>query len=417
MLTNVSLQKKSFDDYRKFLHHSEEEELQALARHIGKKRIVHISATDTGGGVAELLHSLIPLERSLEIDSSWRVLRGSAAFFSVTKHLHNALQGGGHMFKESSFRTHEKDLYIQVSKDIGLVLQSVQADVLIIHDPQPLLAGCDITDIPRASRIHIDLSKPDKNVLEFLMPFLATYDKVLFSMEEYVPHGLDIEKVIIDPPAIDPLSEKNNFMSKKEAQDILRSYKIDTARPIIAQVSRFDIWKDPLGVVAAYRMAKREMTGLQLLLLGSMSAKDDPEAEEVFRNIKADAASDPDIHLISEHNNRLVNAVQTGVDIILQKSLREGFGLTATEAMWKGTPVIAGNVGGLRLQIKNGENGFLVDTPKQAAERIVDLMESASLCKRMGENGRSTVREKFLLPMHLRRHLDIYHDLLGSSLY
>jgi trehalose synthase len=414
MFRYVKTEQKSFDPYRVFLTRSEEKEIESLADTIKNKRIVHINATDTGGGVAEMLHALVPLEQSMGLHSSWRVIKGNNAFFGVTKRMHNALQGARQSFHASALSEHEKDIYTRVSKDIGLALQNIHADLIVIHDPQPLLAGSFVTDIPRMCRIHIDMSEPDKDVLSFILPALYTYDVVLFSLEEYAPEGLDRQKIMIDVPAIDPLSEKNIGMPIAEAKAMLANYGVKPTAPLMAQVSRFDIWKDPLGVVEAYRLVKKEIPDVQLILLGSVAATDDPEGVEIFTKIKEVTKSDPDIILISEHNNILVNAVQTGSDVVLQKSLREGFGLTATEAMWKGTPVIAGDVGGLRIQIVDGESGYLVQTPAEAAERTVHLLEHPELRKRMGKNAHQTVRENFLLTTHLWNHLELYQKLIRS---
>ena len=408
ILEEVSVKKKNINKYRRVVGAEVIGGLRLLSDPLKGKRVVHINSTANGGGVAEILMSLVPLQRSLGVDSRWFVVNPPAKFFEITKKFHNALQGANIKFSRS-----ELDYYLKINKQFGRALKDIKADLFVIHDPQPLaswhFAG---RSEPAIARIHIDLSTPNKQLLKFLLPYLNEYDKVIFSLNSFVPKGLPVSKVAIIPPAIDPLVPKNEPMNLKAARKVLAGLGIDIERPIVAQVSRFDPWKDPTGVINAYRLAKKKIVGLQLILLGNATAKDDPESAMMIEKVKKHAGEDPDIHLVNIDNNMLVNAVQTGADIVLQKSIREGFGLTATEALWKGKPVIAGNVGGLALQIDNPHNGILVEKSTTAAEAIVKLFNDKSFAAELGREAHKSVLKNYLITRLLRDHHRLYRSLI-----
>ena len=264
---------------------------------------------------------------------------------------------------------------------------------------------------------HVDTTEPNAWVRQTLLPYMHGYQRILFSMPEYHLDGLDSAKVSVFPPAIDPLSIKNMPYPREEAREKLAKLGIDLSRPLVSQVSRFDRWKDPWGVIDAYRLARERMPGLQLALVGAMTANDDADAIEVFNSVRRHAAGDPDIHLFSDPaviSSIEVNAFQSGSDVVVQKSVREGFGLTVAEAMWKGTPVIGGNVGGIRYQIENGVNGFLVNSIEETAERIIQLLKDRQLRDHMGEQARETVRQRFLLTRYLEQYLDLFNSFEPS---
>ena len=380
-------------------------ELKFLAQELKGLRVLHVNSTAAGGGVAEILQSMVPLMKGLGIDTDRIVIDPPPEFFQVTKQIHNLLQGA-----EGSLSPEDLQLYLGSIREVAEHMRrsGLTADVWFIHDPQVLpLArflprGIDQTWI---WTIHIDLTTPNKDALDALMPYTRAYDRLIFSLDSYVPAGLDkSQSVSIAPPAIDPLTVKNTPMDREAALKLVSAMGVDPARPLALQVSRFDLWKDPWGVIDAFRLARREVPGLQLALLGLTQANDDPEAVEVVSNVADHAEQDLDIHLyfdpagLPAGNDDIVNAFQVAADVVLQKSLREGFGLTVTEAMWKGQPVIGGNVGGIRLQIKDGVNGYLVDSPEQAARRMVQLVQDPALRSRLGSAARETVRERFLMP-------------------
>jgi len=415
-LEKVEVLKKSLSEYTDVVGEDIISEIRKLGETLFGKRIVHINATPKGGGVAEILQSLIPLLQDIGFDAEWHVINPPVEFFTVSKKLHNALQGD-----TTSISQEELDFYLEINKSCGDVLDYLDADLFVVHDPQPL-AGLHYSkhNTPAISRIHIDLSTPSPQILDFIMPYLLEYDKTIFSLDSFVPPEFPKDKVVIIPPAIDPLARKNILMDKNDAKNILSSFGIDLERPIISQVSRFDPWKDPKGVIDAYRIAKEKISGLQLILLGISAAKDDPEADKIFREVELYVDDDPDIFLFFSPsdlrdvtNDDMVRAVQTGSDIILQKSTREGFGLTATEALWKGVPLIAGNVSGLALQIENSKSGILVDSPEEAAEAVLKLISDKDFGNRLGKSGHQNVLDNYLITRLLRDHVELYGNLIS----
>lgn len=387
------------EDYEQFVGAETVDRIAAKAEELSHLHVANVNSTYYGGGVAELLGSLTTLLNQVGIKTGWRVIQGSPDFFSVTKKMHNALQGDEINFSDLKQEIYERVIYenaIRNHLDHGRV---------IIHDPQPLpMISHYEKNGPWIWRCHIDLSNPNKEVWNYLKPFVEMYDAVILHMAEY-KQDLNTPQVIF-PPAIDPFSIKNKDLSYDETQERLDHYDIPTDLPLITQISRFDHWKDPQGVIDAFNLASEEIDA-RLVLLGSI-ATDDPEGEEVYHSL-LDNRSDK-IIILSREDTALVNALQKRSMIILQKSLREGFGLTVTEAMWKGTPVIGGNVGGIKTQIQDGENGFLVNSVEEAAQRIVQLAENEGLRNRIGQKGRETVRDNFLMT----RLLENYLDLLGS---
>ena len=395
-----------FDDYRPLLDPKLADELAAVAGELGKLRVLHLNSTATGGGVAEILQSMVPLGNSLGIETERIVINPDAAeFFDVTKKIHNMLQGS-----EGELSPEELGIYFSCIQRVAddMKAKSLTADVWFVHDPQLLPLARLLPKKEGETWIwicHIDLTTPNKSVLDALMPLTQDYDQLIFSQQAYVPKDLgDKVPVLIAPPAIDPLTIKNTPMDMDQAQKIVSAMGIDTSRPLITQVSRFDLWKDPWGVIDAFRIARESTPGLQLALLGLSQATDDPEGSKVYNTVADHAAGDPDIHLYFDPSempvsvDEVVNAVQMASKVLMQKSTREGFGLTVTEGMWKGKPVIGGDAGGIRVQINNGVSGFLVSSPEECAQRLVELLQDEALSARIGVAAKESVRQLFLLP-------------------
>jgi trehalose synthase len=345
--------------------------LRQLAEPLRGMRVVHVNSTREGGGVAEILHRLIPLKKELGLDAAWEVVTGDAPFYQCTKKMHNALQGDREMISEELYAHYER-INAQNHERLAPILS--QADIVVIHDPQPIAL---LQHYPERKgkwiwRCHVDASRPHRPVWRYLQKYVNAYDAAIYSLPAFAQ---PMEKPLyIVPPSIDPLSEKNVPLSNEEINGVRATYDIDPGRPVICQVSRFDRFKDPVGVIEAYRMAKAFAPPLQLVLAGG-GAADDPEGEVVFNEVQAAAADDPDIHLLllPSDAHRTINALQRIADIVLQKSLKEGFGLTVTEALWKGKPVIGGNVGGIRIQVLNPPLAPLLI--QRGAERFIPCHE------------------------------------------
>ena len=386
--------------------------LRQLAKKLKGASIVHVNSTKEGGGVAEILHKLIPLKRALGIDASWEVIEGDDTFYRCTKTFHNALQSVRVSPGESELKAYEETNRAFAEK-FADVLSG--AKVVFIHDPQP---AASLVHLPKRKgkwiwRCHIDASRPYPPVWRYLRGFVKNYDASIFSLPQFsrrLPHPQ-----YIVPPSIDPLSEKNIDLPQDEVIAVRERFGIDPERPLIVQVSRFDRFKDPIGVIEAYRLAKR-FVPLQLALAGG-GASDDPEGGQVLEEVRRAADGDPDIHVLSlpPDAHRTINALQRAADIVLQKSLKEGFGLTVSEAMWKHKPVIGGDVGGIRLQVVNHYTGFLVRTPEGAALRIRYLLTQRHLLNEIGERAHRHVRENFLLTRHLREYLALTYSLLKGK--
>jgi trehalose synthase len=358
--------------------------------------LAHVNSTYYSGGVAELLSSLTLLMNNLGIKTGWRVIQGAPDFFSVTKKMHNALQGGEINLTDLKQRIYQNEIYENA------VRNHLDHDMVFIHDPQPLLMIQHYQKKgPWVWRCHLDLTNPDQELWGYIKPCIEDYDAVILTLEDYKQNLVTPQVFFM--PAIDPFSIKNRRLSEEEIDSRLEYYDIPTDLPLVAQISRFDRWKDPEGVIEAFKIAQKEIDAT-LVLLGNV-ATDDPEGEEVYQSLLD--YREERIIILSREDTALVNALQSRSAIVLQKSLREGFGLTVTEAMWKGTPVIGGNVGGIRYQIEDGRNGFLVSSVEEAAQRIVDALQDAYLLKEMGNRARESVRNKFLMTRLLEQYLDL----------
>jgi len=386
------------------------EQLRQLAERLAGLKVVHVNSTRQGGGVAEILEKLVPLMQELGLETRWEVIEGNDEFFACTKSFHNALQGKALRIPDALLQTYEA-VNARNADRLRSVLEA--ADFVFIHDPQPapLLSHCPARRGKWIWRCHIDLSHPHRPVWKYLRKFVSGYDASVFSLDAFaqpMPHP-----AFIIPPSIDPLSEKNQALTEREVRKVLEEFSIDPGRPMILQVSRFDHFKDPLGVIQAYQLAREFVPSLQLVLAGG-GAADDPEGDTVLQQVREAAGGDPDIHILSSghYTDRTINALQTAADIVLQKSIREGFGLTVTEAMWKGKPVIGGNTGGIRLQLMNHRTGFLVDTPEGAAMRIRYLLFDRPRMEQIGQNAREIVRQNFLNTRHAREYLTLMVALL-----
>lgn len=396
------------NDYREITGEKIISELYKKARPFYGKRIIHINSTYYGGGVAEILNSLVPLMNDVGLDTGWRIIRGSPDFFLITKKFHNALQGDSINLTEI-----KKKIYLQTNEDFATYTH-LNHDCVIIHDPQPLpMIKFYRKRQPWVWRCHIDLSHPNEQLLNFLKGFLLKYDIEIISHENYKADVPMEHKVI--RPGIDPLTPKNMDLSKADMSKYLKKFNVPLDKPLITQISRFDKWKDPVGVIEVFKLVKKKID-CRLVLCGSM-ASDDPEGLEIYDRVKQRAnnlIARGDILLITSENNILVNALQRSSAVIIQKSTREGFGLTVTEALWKEAPVVASNVGGIPLQITDGENGFLLE-PKDIhgfSERIIELMKNPDMAKELGRNGKNTVREKFLITRILQDYLDLFAKVL-----
>jgi trehalose synthase len=411
VLQPVAVGSKTLADYTHIVGRELIAEIRELAEPLQGARIAHISATAFGGGVAEILYTLVPLMKDVGLDVEWQILYGREEFFFATKVMHNALQGA-----PDDLTPEQWDIW-QHYNEINARELPDGWDVCVVHDPQP--AGL-LTLVPEkarswAWRCHIDLSTPNPATIDRLLPFIQAYPQSLFHMEQYVPDGMR-GTVNVVPPAIDPLAPKNMALSPDDASYVCNQFGIDVDRPLMCQVSRFDPWKDPLGVIDAYRLVKEEQPDIQLALVGSM-ASDDPEGWDFYNATVAHADGDPDIFILNNFNNVgsiEVNAFQSQADVMVQKSTREGFGLTVSEALWKGRPFVGGDVGGIPLQVQDGVSGYLVDTPEQCAARCLEILRDPALGKALGRSGKEYVRKHFLTPRYLRDYLKIFSEQLGA---
>ncbi|HEY8943569.1 MAG TPA: glycosyltransferase [Polyangiaceae bacterium] len=416
MLPKVSIRRFScapftnVENYRRIVGDEIIEEIQALARELRGVRVCHINSTGFGGGVAELLARLVPLARALGIDADWRLIQGTPEFFRVTKALHNALQGAPHPLSQS-----DKSIYLHVNRTSAKLLESLY-DVFVVHDPQPA-AFRDAVGPNGARwiwRCHIDTSAPNGEVAEFLLPFLASYDAVVFTMKEFALPRLRPLQTAFIAPAIDPLSSKNMELPDELCREVIANAGVDTNRPLVVQVSRFDPWKDPMGVIEAYRLAKREMPGIQLALVGAI-AGDDPEGWQLLALVQKETADDDDIYVFTNLagvGSMEVNAFQHACDLVIQKSLREGFGLVVSESFWKRRPVVAGRAGGIPMQFPPGYEQYLVGGVDECAARMIELLGDSAQRRAFGDAAREHVRRGYLLPRLLRDDLVLIKSVL-----
>jgi trehalose synthase len=411
MLQPVLVGHKTLGDYASLVGRPLIDEIKQLCEPLQGRKILHVSATAFGGGVSEILYTLVPLMRDVGLDCEWQVIYGREEFYNATKLMHNALQGAPEDLTEDQWET-----WVRYNEMNAREL-SGGWDVCIVHDPQP--AGLFGLVPEKASawvwRCHIDLSTPNPETIDHLLPSIAHYPATVFHMQQYVPAGLNGSTNIV-PPAIDPLAPKNMAFSPEDAIYIAEQFGVDVDRPLICQVSRFDPWKDPIGVIDAYRIVKEERPEVQLALVGSM-ASDDPEGWDYFNATIAHADGDPDIHILNNFNNVgaiEVNAFQSHSDVVIQKSTREGFGLTVSEAIWKGRPFVGGDVGGIPLQVEDGESGYLVSTVDECADRTLRVLRDPALGKELGRRGKEHVRRNFLMPRLLRDWLRIFTEQLDG---
>jgi trehalose synthase len=410
LLQPVPVGSKSLADYTHLVGRPLTHEIHDLAEGLQGLRVLHLSATAFGGGVSEILFTLVPLMRDVGIEAEWQVIIGREEFFNATKLLHNALQG-----HPLDLSPEEWTVYEQYSEMNAHELEGGW-DVVIVHDPQPAAVRQHVAS--KAAkwvwRCHLDLSTPHPPTIARMVPLLEEYDASVFSMERYVPDGLDgADGVHICAPAIDPLSPKNMALSPEDAAFVCDQFGLDVDRPLMCQVSRFDPWKDPIGVIDAYRQVTAELPELQLALVGSM-ATDDPEGWTFFNSTLEYAAGDADIMILNNLNNVgaiEVNAFQSQADVVIQKSTREGFGLTVSEALWKARPFVGGDVGGIPLQVHDGSTGFLVRSPEECARRTLEILREPELGKRLGRTGKEHVRVNFLTPRLVRDWLRIFEGL------
>jgi trehalose synthase len=414
LLPLVNVGHKALADYATLASRGLMDEIRRLAGPLKGKRVVHVSATAFGGGVAEINYTLVPLMADAGLDVEWRILRAAEEFFNVTKAIHNGLQGD-----PRSLTPEEVEVFRRYNAVNAAELDADDYDFVIVHDPQPV-AMIDAFPERRTKWIwrgHIDFSTPNPEVLEVLLPSLRRYDASIFHMREYVPNADRLPLVAIWPPAIDPLTPKNMALSPEDAAYIVDQFGIDVERPLITQVSRFDPWKDPLGVIDAYRLVKARFPDVQLALVGSM-AHDDPEGWDYYNRTVEHAAGDPDVYILSNMNNVgavEVNAFQVHSIAVLQKSIREGFGLTVTEALWKTRPTVAGRVGGIVAQIIDGETGWLVDSVGRCAHAVVEILRDPAEARIRALKGKEHVRRNFLTPRLLRDWLVLFNTLVGND--
>lgn len=401
------------EQYARIVGNEVIDHLRQLAYPLKGMKILHVNSTKEGGGVAEILNRLIPLKRELGIDAEWEIVTGEKDFYQCTKKMHNSLQGNRDDISPSLLETYEKT---NVQNFERLRDKLLGADVVFIHDPQPaaLIKMCGDRRNKWLWRCHIDVSRPYRPVWKYLREHIKNYDASIWSLSAFA-QPLD-QPLYLIPPSIDPLSEKNMPVPEKQIREYFSSWGISRDIPLLTQVSRFDRFKDPLGVIQSYRLVKKYVP-VQLVLAGG-GASDDPEGEQVLSEVRAYAGDDPDVHILElpPDAHRAINALQRGSDIILQKSLKEGFGLTVTEALWKGKPVIGGDTGGIKLQVIDHFSGFRVNTPEGASMRIRYLLKHPEIRKAIGKNARQFVLENYLITRQLREYLTlVVGQVFGSE--
>ena len=402
-------------EYEPVVGRDEVEDILCMAERVKGARVIHVNATAYGGGVAEILKSLVPLTKSVGVKAEWLVIRGSKDFFDVTKSIHNALQGDTSI----EIGRNLQEIYLKVNEINSEMLKSDSLDsdgVVVIHDPQPL----PLVEFREGGRwvwrCHIDTSQPNMKVWSFLKKYVEKYDALIFSHEAYVPGDIRNFKVFIRHPCIDPLSDKNRGLGQSEILGVLERYGVDPDRPIIGQVARFDPWKNPLGVIDTFRKVREKVEDVQLVLIGSF-AHDDPEGVEWYEKTVKYTEGSKDVHILTNLDgvgDVEVNAFQRSFSVALQLSIKEGFGLAVTEALWKGVPVVATRVGGIPLQVLNEVTGFLVDSAEEAAEKVTLLLKRRWLARELGHNGREHVKRNFLVTKDLKDYLRLHIEMVGE---
>jgi len=414
MLASVDVGASSLASYRGLAPDDLLDAVADAARPLRGARVLHLNATPYGGGVSELLRSVVPLLIDLGVVADWRIISGDEPFFQVTKAIHNGLQGAAVELSDA-----DKARYLATSRANAAGFDTKAYDFIFVHDPQPaaLLEFTGKGDARWIWRSHIDTANANAAVWSFLRPFLAEFDASVFTMAEFVPSDLPTQTVAIIPPAIDPRNPKNLALPTETARQVLEWIGVRTERPLVTQVSRFDPWKDPLGVIAAYRIVRQEVPDLQLALVGSM-ATDDPEGWDMYRAIRAAIGDDKQIHVFTNLvgvGNVEVNAFQALSKVVIQKSLREGFGLVVAEALWKGTPVVAGRAGGIPLQMADGTGGLLVDSVEECARAVATLLRNGPQARALGDSGRERVRRHFLIPRLVLDELSLMRQLAAGA--
>ena len=414
MLHKISLGTANIDKYRLIQSRELIDEVVSLGKELKGLRLCHINSTPFGGGVAELLVSYIPLLRALGIKADWQVIRGDRRFFTITKGLHNALQGAP--FAEIK-KVGIKRSYLTNNLENARELDP-NYDVFVVNDPQPAALRHYSSDNKAKWiwRCHVDSSQPDATVWNFLRPYVEEHDAAVFTTQKFIPQDLRLAKITTMAPAICAFSSKNMFIKKYVCRELLENLGFDRNRFLVTQVSRFDRWKDPFGTMTAYRLAKQEIPGLQLAMIGSF-AQDDPESWDMYAALHTEANKDADMFVYSNLTgigNMEVNAFQRASDVIIQKSIREGFGLVVAEALWKEKPVVAGNAGGIPLQMTGELSHYLVNSAEECAEKIVYLLRNPAVCQRLGEEGKNIVAQNFLMPRLARDELRLIKSLVGK---
>lgn len=418
-MRTVPVYPRSVDEYRAIVANDVVNDLQRRAWALSDLRILHLNSTAFGGGVAELLLAQIPLLEDLGIAAQWGVIDGDDDFFAITKSIHNGFQGN----HELSWTSADAEHYLKVQeRNAELLAKQGPWDVVVVHDPQPLaipmLLGARRRDVAKhwIWRCHIDCADPHPEIWAFLRPLLEPYDALVYTMQEYVQPDVPVERLMISPPSIDAMSPKNAPLAPITVTDVCRQYGVDPRRPVISQISRFDPWKDPMGVIDAYRIVKEELPDIQLILAGSL-AHDDPEGLTYYDEALQARKRDTDLFVLSnfqEVGNTAVNCFQRASKVVIQKSLREGFGLTVSEAAWKGKPVVGGRTGGITLQIDDERTGFLVSSVEACAHRVIELLINPQRCDQMGAEARELVRARFLTTREMADWLDLVAELAGT---
>jgi len=401
---------KEIEDYSEIIGVYKVKEIKEMASKLQGERIVMVNSTPSGGGVAEILISMTQIMNNLGLKVGWRILKGPENFFQITKKFHNSLQG-----EEIELNNDIKETYEQVNYENSLIKHIGKHDLIVIHDPQPLpLINFYKKRIPWIWRCHIDFSKPNPELLDYLKQFINKYDSVIVSTEDYKQKGLNVKQIVF-PPSIDPLTLKNREMSQEEIIEVLEKKGIKLNKPIITQVSRFDKWKDPIGVVNIFKQIRREFD-CQLVLLGNL-AIDDPEGPEIYKEVTKETNGNPDITVLMncDDNDRTVNALQRASHIVIQNSIKEGFALTVSEALWKETVVVSRPVGGIPLQIIDGKTGFLYKTQEECVKICLWLLKNDELRKNIGKQGKEHVRNNFLITRHVLDYLKLFDYYLNRN--
>lgn len=413
-MRTVAVWPRSIDDYRSVVSNDVIDTLHRRAWDNQGLKVLHINSTEYGGGVAEILLAQIPLLQDLGLTAQWGVIDGDEHFFEITKALHNGFQGNKEIPWDGGMEEH----YL-LTQTQNIASLPGGFDVAVVHDPQPMsiphLLGDRRQEIAKhwIWRCHIDCADPNPHIWAFASRFLEPYEAVVFTMKQFVQPEVPQDRVVISAPSIDPLSPKNSPLDPVTVMDICRQYGIDPRKPVIAQVSRFDPWKDPRGVIHAYKLVKKKIPEVQLILAGSL-AHDDPEGLRLYDELLRERDDDRDLLILSNFQqvgNTTINCFQRGAHVIIQKSIREGFGLTVAEGAWKGKPVVGGRAGGITLQIENGKTGYLVDSVEECADRTLELLQDPARAAEMGEAGRQLVRENFLTTREISDWLELFAAL------